>query len=339
MIHIDLAHRILEQDGGSITIGSCRDGKVRARIDKKYQTFPQAWDVRAFLPHMTRVDVFLTIGDAICWVEKNFRGMGLEIQRKCYDHPKPTDPKQVGSPKLVAEPVKHLHELGLLEEDRYKRSCHHAFQGKTTEAIARIIKHMNETMVEVPSYRYSEHGNLVFKLSKEREFKMGKARKPSPIMSNIKVSDFGNRQRWKISESGKLEALLGKTPYGGKDMSRFQTLIEVAKKKDEFQTNNGVESAIVRDAMERHEEKQREAVSNEIVAVLEQVEATKTNCIANIRSARKQEKDAKTTMDLLDKCIDHANKTGNFCPALRLLGYYVPDANVPKKLQRQCTNF
>jgi len=252
MIHIDLAHRILEQDGGSITIGSCRNGKVRARIDKKYQTFPQAWDVRAFLPHMTRVDVFLTIGDAICWVEKNFRGMGLEIQR---------------------------------------------------------------------------------------EFKMGKARKPSPIMSNIKVSDFGNRQRWKISESGKLEALLGKTPYGGKDMSRFQTLIEVAKKKDEFQTNNGVESAIVRDAMERHEEKQREAVSNEIVAVLEQVEATKTNCIANIRSARKQEKDAKTTMDLLDKCIDHANKTGNFCPALRLLGYYVPDANVPKKLQRQCTNF
>jgi hypothetical protein len=115
--------------------------------------------------------------------------------------------------------------------------------------------------------------------------------------------------------------------------SSFGTLIEVAKKGDEFQPQNGVESAIVKNAMAIHKQRQQEAVANEIVEVLGLVEQVKDQQIVAIRNARKAEAAAKRKLDMLDKAVAHANKTGNFCPVLRILGVQVPDENVPQELR------
>lgn len=115
--------------------------------------------------------------------------------------------------------------------------------------------------------------------------------------------------------------------------SAFGALIDVAKKGDEFQKADGVESTIVREAMAIHKQRQRETVANEIVEVMKGVEQAKDSLITQIRDARRIEAAAKRKLDMLDKAVAFANKSGNFCPVLRLMGCRVPDENVPADLQ------
>lgn len=137
---------------------------------------------------------------------------------------------------------------------------------------------------------------------------------------------------FKLSEQTKKQRKVGSNMRG---YSQFGSLIDVAVKGsqgDEFSTK--VENPTVKAAMELHKQQQQQAVANEIVQVLSMVETEKDRNVQAIRSARKTEAEALRKLDLLDKAMAHGQKTGNFCPVLRLLGVNVPDDKVPQELRR-----
>ena len=116
----------------------------------------------------------------------------------------------------------------------------------------------------------------------------------------------------------------------------FGALIEAGAngKGDEFSKADKVENSLVKDAMAAHAAKKKEKVQNEIIQVLSLAETVKDQQIVAIRTARKAEAAAKKKLDDLDKARAYAEKTGNFCPLLRRMGYSVPDENVPAEFRQ-----
>lgn len=146
-----------------------------------------------------------------------------------------------------------------------------------------------------------------------------------------KFVDFGERRRFEGYKLSEQTRKVGSNMQRG--YSKFGALVELAVKGDEFQKQNGVENAVVREAMELHKKQQREAVAQEIVSAMQLVEQNKDALIVQIRDARRMEAAAKRKLDLIDKAVAFGNKTGNFCPVLRLMGVQVPDENVPQELR------
>ena len=308
MIDIGKAHNLLKNAGQEAQIVD-RHGCVLVTMYKTYVTHPPTWQAS------TALDVFMvgknktfhSVSNMIAWAigiirdEAYFKHCDLEIRAA----KKPVS--------LVAEKQKIMETLGTIGLD-VSGSIAGEYKGKTTfDSLAKYFHNM------------ANMEGLVFRMDPVGlNYRSHLIRGDLPYKIKARDADY-------TLASEKINALLGKTTKRGDGM--FNTLIEVAKKKDEFQTQNGIESTIVKEAMELHASRQREAVANEIVAVMQQIESVKKSNVADIRNARRMEASAQKFLNLMDKCVAHANKTGNFCPALRLLGYSVPTENVPDDLQ------
>jgi hypothetical protein len=110
-------------------------------------------------------------------------------------------------------------------------------------------------------------------------------------------------------------------PKKKKKVPMFSNLIQMATDSDNSVINGMKLKPAVQAAIEARNRKQAEQAAEELISLIEKVDAAKSASRKQIRRLRAQIKSQTQNLDKIDRAFQYGQETGNFLPILILTDY------------------